>query len=541
MVVNSFVFVDNFLKRMLLKAKETFQSIPNSLPDIAFQYFDITFGRQHHDTERPKKRVQTNPISTEGRKVIIDGCLECINLIQKIQTVRIPIVIIHSLQNNIVDVNQVYLFENTFESIKLQTKKEELSISEFMKSQRRRLTLLCQGGYALLDEEQAELLQYIEEFMKAPLSNNNTLSMIFVEKMLNELEDSLLSLQEREIEDCSATVEKLKNFRTMQRDAQDRLLKRAAIVTKTINTKIQETKMKIDKSIENFQNVKVKMSKYELNEETNEKILQNEERRLNDIQAYLENVVKMDQVPLNKLLQLAKIQCALDENYIKLETILLENRCDELLQKTEEAMQLSTKCDFDAVKAIYNERHEYYETANKLGKASIEGFKEMEDLRKESYTGAEECSDWFDSMHQTFTALGSSLYTVELKLLMIVHAALTYFEQANSVNYQQGDEVLFFSAYYNELQEVYDIIRLKQRAKNVEGGKIRRESMMQQNASSSKTQQDTSDKYNSSYLTTAIQKFQDKLSAYLSQSNKNTLSIGKQQSFKDVTYSYLLL
>ena len=51
MVVNSFVFVDEFLRKMLLKACETFENTPNNLPDIAFQYFDITFGRRQLNVE----------------------------------------------------------------------------------------------------------------------------------------------------------------------------------------------------------------------------------------------------------------------------------------------------------------------------------------------------------------------------------------------------------------------------------------------------------------------------------------------------------
>lgn len=460
MFVNSFVFVDDFLRRMLVKARETFENTPSSLPDIAFQYFDITFGRRQLDIDQAQKRCQTNPISIEGRKVIIDGCLNCINLIQKIQSVRIPLVIVHSLQNNIVDVNHTYLFENTFEATKLRREKEKQTIDQFFKSQRRRLTLLCEGGYSLFDENGDDFQNYLKEFITSSLSNNNTLNMIFIEKMLNELEDSLLSLQEREIEDCKAIIIKLKSFCTLHKDGQEKLLSWADSVSAEFNAKIQDTRTRIEKSQENFKNVKIRMSKYELNEELNEKVLQNEERRLNDLVTHLENVVTIDQIPLNQLLQLARIQSRLDDNYISIEAIILGNEWERMHLRTIEIVKSEyADLGIEELEELRSKRERYCAIISAAISDNKEGLGVLKAIRDAGFNDMGDSLNWLESLTMTFASLSLNVQKFNMKLFAIALEVIPFVQQTNPETTRV--EITFMS-HYREIANAVEIIKLHQ-------------------------------------------------------------------------------
>lgn len=450
---------------MLLKARETFENTPSNLPDIAFQYFDITFGRRQLSLENAQKQLKSNPISIEGRKLIIDGCLNSINLIQKIQSVKIPIVIVHSLQNNIVDVNHTYLFENTFESAKLKQETEKLSIQEFFNSQRRRLTLLCEGGYSLFDERGPDFLAHLESFMTATLSHNNTLNMIFVEKVLNELEDGLLLLQEREIEDCKEIIQELHTFGTLQRDKQQKLYKKASSLASTFNAKIKDTQMKIEKSIENFKNVKIRMTKYELNEELNEMILQSEERRLMDIQTHLENVIKIDLNPLNKLLQLARIQIKLDENLTAIETVIIDKDFEKLHDKVKQTLQ-AEHFELHEIEESAALRQNYLKLLRDVLTANRDALAEIQEIRNIGFSEIEETFNWMHAMFSNFNELTRNLLKLELKLSEILHEIINALGQLEPEKMKAKAETAF-KIQFQEIASLSEVLKLSEQTKEM--------------------------------------------------------------------------
>lgn len=468
LVVNSFIFVDDFLRKMLSKAKETFENTPKNLPDVAFQYFDITFGRRQLAIENAQSRCTTNPISIEGRRVIIDGILNSINLIQKIQTVRIPFIIIHSLQNNIVDVNHTYLFENTFEASKLKKDKEKVTISMFLKSQRRRLTLLCEGGYSLFDENTEEFFNYLGEFMTSPLSHNNTLQMIFIEKILNELEDSLLSIQERDVIECKNVIQKLKSFTSMEIDSQKRSLEQARKTSTYFNESVQKVQQKVDKTIENIDNLKNRMSKYELNEEITEKILQNADRRLADIKVHINTLIRIDQKPLNQLFKFAQIQTDIEDSITKLQSIIDERKLDRIEQRLTAEISSKNLLNIDRLGELQSERRIQYEAMRTIQASSKECSDQLDEVKSLELT-SENSQGWLNLIEDRSKTLWSLILHLEAKLVALSFEMINFFVKTESVAEDAGAED-FFTYFYHEILLCLDCVKLQSKAQSIANG-----------------------------------------------------------------------
>lgn len=75
LLINSFIEVDNILKDTLLKSLEIFESCPEGMNELSYNYFSVIVNSQALSEEQLDVKMKVNPILNEGRSTIIKGCL----------------------------------------------------------------------------------------------------------------------------------------------------------------------------------------------------------------------------------------------------------------------------------------------------------------------------------------------------------------------------------------------------------------------------------------------------------------------------------
>ncbi|EGR30022.1 hypothetical protein IMG5_143970 [Ichthyophthirius multifiliis] len=106
LLINSFAEVDNILKDTLTKSLEIFESCPEDMNDLAFNYFSVIVNSNALTDEQLKNKMENNPILNQGRITIIKGILQSYIMKDRFEKVAIPCFIVHSLKNCVVNINQ---------------------------------------------------------------------------------------------------------------------------------------------------------------------------------------------------------------------------------------------------------------------------------------------------------------------------------------------------------------------------------------------------------------------------------------------------
>ena len=106
--INSFAYLDELTFSTLLTCISTFENTPKEIPELAFDYYwRISCTSRSCDSKMLQEKYQKNPINSEARCYILRGCFESVNCAEKIQSCKIPLFIIHSLQNSLIRVSHV--------------------------------------------------------------------------------------------------------------------------------------------------------------------------------------------------------------------------------------------------------------------------------------------------------------------------------------------------------------------------------------------------------------------------------------------------
>lgn len=109
--INSFAFLDEITFSTLKTVIETFESSPEELPELAFDYYwRLTCSRRASDLKSLKEKYNKNPLKRQAMDYILKGCFQCVNCSKKIQSCKMPLFIIHSLQNSLIRVSQADIF-----------------------------------------------------------------------------------------------------------------------------------------------------------------------------------------------------------------------------------------------------------------------------------------------------------------------------------------------------------------------------------------------------------------------------------------------
>lgn len=111
LLVNSFTYLDELTFSTLSTCIETFESTPEDLPELAFDYYwRLTCTSRPCDGKTLENKFLKNPITTQAMTYILKGCFQSVNCSEKIQFCMTPLFIIHSLQNSLIRVSQVDLW-----------------------------------------------------------------------------------------------------------------------------------------------------------------------------------------------------------------------------------------------------------------------------------------------------------------------------------------------------------------------------------------------------------------------------------------------
>lgn len=103
LLVNTFASVDQNLSQFFNEYLDQLDDKGVSDPEYPFYFFNyISSGIDA--TKSDRKYFQSNPISILGRKSLINGLLSCINIEQRIQQTYLPMYVVQSLTNCLVDV-----------------------------------------------------------------------------------------------------------------------------------------------------------------------------------------------------------------------------------------------------------------------------------------------------------------------------------------------------------------------------------------------------------------------------------------------------
>lgn len=109
MLVNTFTSVDESLRDFMKEFKKELNN--NKMEDPEFPYYFYSYittstkSGDDHQKETTKKNFERNPISLSGRTCLINGILRSVGLDKRILRIYLPMYIIHSLTNCLIDIN----------------------------------------------------------------------------------------------------------------------------------------------------------------------------------------------------------------------------------------------------------------------------------------------------------------------------------------------------------------------------------------------------------------------------------------------------
>lgn len=144
LLINGFAYLDEMIYTALLKCIKVFEECPADMPELAFDYYSrLTCTSQPYERQKLQERFLFNPISINARNYILKGCFESVNCSEKIQKIKIPLNIIHSLQNCLIRIGQADIW-NRFN--------EDNNSSGISFSLKMRTSKYIEGGHDVLEE-----------------------------------------------------------------------------------------------------------------------------------------------------------------------------------------------------------------------------------------------------------------------------------------------------------------------------------------------------------------------------------------------------
>ncbi|KAL4503210.1 hypothetical protein ABPG72_000816 [Tetrahymena utriculariae] len=165
LLINSFIEVDNILKDTLLKSLEIFETCPEGMDELSFNYFSVIVNSQALSEEQLSMKMKINPILNEGRAAIIKGCLASQFMRDRFEKVPVSCLIVHTLKNCVVNINQSDLLAK-YTKDEVQDFQANLILKKINEKQVKRKTKYINGGHSLLEENVEQLLELINEFLR---------------------------------------------------------------------------------------------------------------------------------------------------------------------------------------------------------------------------------------------------------------------------------------------------------------------------------------------------------------------------------------
>ena len=158
MLVNSFAYIDQIIIRTIHDSLQILEDMNSDIPELPFQYFYNLFQSQRLSQNELQDLILNNPINIEGRTKILNGCLSSINIRKDLANLEIDMMIVHSIDNALVHVGHVDIFNNTAE--------EKYDKKYQLESVYRRDIKLIKGGHILLRDDNPEMIYLINEFLQ---------------------------------------------------------------------------------------------------------------------------------------------------------------------------------------------------------------------------------------------------------------------------------------------------------------------------------------------------------------------------------------
>ena len=309
MLFNSFLYIDDLLADLLNKSIEVFMKCPLETPELAFLY-EETLNKQLDkppNYEEIKEKALKNPISIKGRISILQGALESINISQNVAKLKIPIRIIHSQQNPLINVTHLDLLlkdmynkdisNNTSKVIFMKNITSDDKLKEWLLKGGRSAMILEQGGYNLFDNQIKVISRIIQEYLNLPLKRNLTQRIAFIDRKISIIEKRIVSF-------FLIYVEKLIEFTENPfADIDEKTV--AKIITwfeiykpkfQKVNNEYNEISMDFDEIYEEYKNCKEKISvnneEFDEFQERNEKTLNIQTKKFSDLKANLTRITQ---------------------------------------------------------------------------------------------------------------------------------------------------------------------------------------------------------------------------------------------------------
>jgi len=107
MLVNTFASVDDSLRDFMREFLKELSSDKFQDPEFAFYFFDYISVSTRPEEQRAvqaKKHFEQNPITVRGRTCLIQGVLGSVPLEKRIAKIYLPMYVVHSLTNCLVDI-----------------------------------------------------------------------------------------------------------------------------------------------------------------------------------------------------------------------------------------------------------------------------------------------------------------------------------------------------------------------------------------------------------------------------------------------------
>lgn len=107
MLVNTFASVDESLRDFMREFLKELNSDKFQDPEFAFYFYDyisISMKPEEHRGKQDQKNFEQNPITVKGRMCLIQGVLGSVPLEKRISKIYLPMYVVHSLTNCLVDI-----------------------------------------------------------------------------------------------------------------------------------------------------------------------------------------------------------------------------------------------------------------------------------------------------------------------------------------------------------------------------------------------------------------------------------------------------
>jgi len=274
------------------------------------------------------EKVASTEIKKVGRVVLLNSVLESFNIKQAVSNVSCPIVILHTLQNALVDNQHVYSLQIYKDQY---TKPKTTKLKDFLAGQdSKRLVVYTDGSYAAFQERAPGVMKLFDEFINAEVHQSNLLDWVFSDKYLQQIESDLAVLQELELEEARNYIRSLSNLSKFKNDELKEFIHDAEDFSDRLNERIQKIQNLIEKSQENILSFQQTAVDHLQDQDVSQKTLKNVknglEERLKLAKIEMETIVNTNKEPIQLLLILAK-----NVNQIDGSSSLLKNPSNEKL------------------------------------------------------------------------------------------------------------------------------------------------------------------------------------------------------------------